>query len=148
MRDWSSDVCSSDLVITSGFGEVGDHETEKKLVETAHKYGMRMLGPNIIGTLSNSDKCNASFATMLPLDGSGSLISQSGALLIALDMGTYLRGVSFNKLISLENMADVDFADIIDWLQDDPAVNCISLYIEGLSCSLSRSRTSRNDMCS
>lgn len=119
-------------VITSGFGEVGDHETERALVETAHKYGMRMLGPNIIGTLSNSDKCNASFATMLPLAGSGSLISQSGALLIALDMGTYLRGVGFDKLVSLGNMADVDFADIIDWLQDDPAVNCVSLYIEGL----------------
>lgn len=119
-------------VITSGFGEVGDHETERKLVETAHKYGMRLLGPNIIGTLSNSDKCNASFATMLPLGGSGSLISQSGALLIALDMGTYLRGVGFDKLVSLGNMADVDFADIIEWLQDDPAVNCISLYIEGL----------------
>lgn len=119
-------------VITSGFGEVGDHETEAKLVETAHKYGMRLLGPNIIGTLSNSDKCNASFATMLPLPGSGALISQSGALLIALDMGTYLRGVGFDKLISLGNMADVDFADIIEWLQDDPAVNCISLYIEGL----------------
>ena len=119
-------------VITSGFGEVGDQETERKLVEAAHKYGMRLLGPNIIGTLSNSDKCNASFATMLPLGGSGSLISQSGALLIALDMGTYLRGVGFDKLVSLGNMADVDFADIIDWLQDDPAVNCISLYIEGL----------------
>ena len=119
-------------VITSGFGEVGDQETERKLVEAAHKYGMRLLGPNIIGTLSNSDKCNASFATMLPLGGSGSLISQSGALLIALDMGTYLRGVGFDKLVSLGNMADVDFADIIEWLQDDPAVNCISLYIEGL----------------
>ena len=119
-------------VITSGFGEVGDQETERKLVEAAHKYGMRLLGPNIIGTLSNSDKCNASFATMLPLGGSGSLISQSGALLIALDMGTYLRGVGFDKLVSLGNMADVDFADIIKWLQDDPAVNCISLYIEGL----------------
>ena len=119
-------------IITSGFGEVGDQETERKLVEAAHKYGMRLLGPNIIGTLSNSDKCNASFATMLPLGGSGSLISQSGALLIALDMGTYLRGVGFDKLVSLGNMADVDFADIIEWLQDDPAVNCISLYIEGL----------------
>lgn len=119
-------------VITSGFGEVGDQETERKLVEAAHKYGMRLLGPNIIGTLSNSDKCNASFATMLPLEGNGSLISQSGALLIALDMGTYLRGVGFDKLVSLGNMADVDFADIIEWLQDDPAVNCISLYIEGL----------------
>ena len=85
-------------VITSGFGEVGDHETEAKLVEMAHKYGMRMIGPNIIGTLSNSDKLNASFANILPLPGEASLISQSGALLIALDEATHLRGVGFDKL--------------------------------------------------
>ena len=119
-------------VITSGFGEVGDHETENKLVETCRQYGMRLLGPNIIGSLSNSDKLNASFAPMLPLPGNGALISQSGALLIALDAGTYLRGVGFDKLFSLGNMADVDFADIIEWLDDDPATRCTALYIEGL----------------
>ena len=119
-------------VITSGFGEVGDHETENKLVETCRTYGMRLLGPNIIGSLSNSDKLNASFAPMLPLPGNGALISQSGALLIALDAGTYLRGVGFDKLFSLGNMADVDFADIIEWLEDDPATRCTALYIEGL----------------
>ena len=119
-------------VITSGFGEVGDHETENKLVETCRQYGMRLLGPNIIGSLSNSDKLNASFAPLLPLPGNGALISQSGALLIALDAGTYLRGVGFDKLFSLGNMADVDFADIIEWLDDDPATRCTALYIEGL----------------
>ncbi|NMA13195.1 MAG: CoA-binding protein [Chloroflexi bacterium] len=119
-------------VITSGFGEVGDHETEAKLVEMAHKYGMRMIGPNIIGTLSNSDKLNASFANILPLPGEASLISQSGALLIALDEATHLRGVGFDKLFSLGNMADIDFADIIEWLADDENTKCIALYIEGL----------------
>ena len=119
-------------IITSGFGEIGDHETENAIVETAHRYGMRVLGPNIIGSLSNSDKLNASFAPMLPLPGDASLISQSGALLIALDAGTYLRGVGFDKLFSLGNMADVDFADIIEWLDQDERTKCISLYIEGL----------------
>lgn len=119
-------------VITSGFGEVGEHELEKSLVTTAHQYGMRMLGPNIIGTLSNSDKLNASFANTLPLPGEASLISQSGALLIALDAATHLRGVGFDKLFSLGNMADVDFADIIEWLADDENTKCIALYIEGL----------------
>lgn len=119
-------------VITSGFGEVGEHELEKSLVTTAHQYGMRMLGPNIIGTLSNSDKLNASFANTLPLPGEASLISQSGALLIALDAATHLRGVGFDKLFSLGNMADVDFADIIEWLADDKNTKCIALYIEGL----------------
>ncbi len=119
-------------VITSGFGEVGDHETENLLVETCRKYGMRLLGPNIIGSLSNSDHLNASFAPCLPLEGNGSLISQSGALLIALNSGTYLRGVGFDKLFSLGNMSDVDFADIIEWLDTDPNTKCTALYIEGL----------------
>lgn len=119
-------------IITSGFSEIGDHETENAIVETARRYGMRILGPNIIGYISNSDKLNASFAPMLPLPGNASLISQSGALLIALEAGTYLRGVGFDKLFSLGNMADIDFADVIEWLNEDENTKCISLYIEGL----------------
>ena len=60
------------------------------------------------------------------------LISQSGALLIALDAGTYLRGVGFDKLFSLGNMADVDFADIVEWLDQDDHTNSIALYVEGM----------------
>ena len=40
------------IVITSGFSEVGEVELEKELVRLAHSYGMRVLGPNIVGTLS------------------------------------------------------------------------------------------------
>lgn len=120
------------IVIASGFSEVGKTELEKKLVETAREYGMRVLGPNVVGTLSNSDKLNASFAPFLPLDGSASLVSQSGALLIAIDAITYTRRIGFDKLVSIGNMSDVNFADMISWLNEDEETNCISLYIEGL----------------
>lgn len=119
------------IIVTSGFSEVGRRDLEKEIVDIAHRYGTRILGPNIVGILSNSDKMNASFAPFLPLEGKASLISQSGALLIALDAATYTRRVGFDKLISIGNMSDVDFADTVTWLNDDPATTCISLYIEG-----------------
>jgi acetyltransferase len=120
------------IVITSGFSEVGRKDLEEELVRTASKYGTRVLGPNIVGSLSNTDRFNGSFAPGLPLPGKASLISQSGALLIALDAATYTRKVGFDKLISIGNMSDVDFADLIEWLDDDKDTYCISLYIEGL----------------
>jgi acetyltransferase len=119
------------IIITSGFSESGHRDLENQIVEIARRYGTRILGPNIVGTLSNSDKLNASFAPFLPLPGKAALVSQSGALLIALDAATYTRRVGFDKLISIGNMSDVDFADTISWLNDDPNTACISLYIEG-----------------
>jgi acyl-CoA synthetase (NDP forming) len=119
------------IIITSGFSEVGRKDLEDEIVEKAKLQGMRILGPNIVGYLSNSDKINASFAPFLPLPGKASLVSQSGALLIAIDASSYIRGVGFDKLISIGNMSDVDFADCVTWLNHDPKTSCISLYIEG-----------------
>lgn len=119
------------IIITSGFTESGRRDLEDEIVRIAHSYGMRILGPNIVGTLSNSDKLNASFAPFLPLPGKASLISQSGALLIAIDAATYTRNIGFDKLVSIGNMSDVDFADLVDWLNEDPNTTCITLYIEG-----------------
>jgi len=120
------------IVITSGFSEVGETELEEEIVRVAHSFGMRVLGPNVVGTLSNSDKLNASFAPFLPLDGSASLVSQSGALLIAIDAITYTRRIGFDKLISIGNMSDVNFADMVSWLNEDERTKCITFYIEGL----------------
>jgi acetate---CoA ligase (ADP-forming) len=119
------------IIITSGFSEVGDKELEQKIIDIAKANKMRILGPNIVGTLSNSDKMNASFAPGLPLPGKAALITQSGALLIAIDAASFSRGVGFDKLISIGNMCDVDFADIIEWLDEDKDSTCVSLYIEG-----------------
>ncbi|MBN1825397.1 MAG: acetate--CoA ligase family protein [Candidatus Eisenbacteria bacterium] len=119
------------IIIASGFSEVGERDLENRLVEIARSYGMRILGPNIVGTLSNSDKLNASFAPFLPLPGKASLVSQSGALLIAIDAATFTRRVGFDKLISIGNMSDVNFADAVEWLSHDENTGCITLYIEG-----------------
>jgi acetyltransferase len=119
-------------IITSGFSEVGDHALEDEIVSIAREYGMRIIGPNIIGVLSNSDKMNASFYNYLPFDGKAALVSQSGALLIAMAAATYTRRVGFDKMISIGNQADLDFADLITYLNEDENTSCITLYIEGI----------------
>ncbi|MGB8981409.1 MAG: acetate--CoA ligase family protein, partial [Anaerolineales bacterium] len=131
-------------VITSGFSEVGRQDLEQEMLEIARKYGMRILGPNIVGTLSNSDKLNASFAPFLPFPGKATLITQSGALLIAMDAITYTRKVGFDKMISIGNMADIDFADLITWLDTDENTSCICLYIEGFKDGRKFIEASRN----
>ncbi len=119
-------------VIASGFSEVGRHDLEKQLVDISRKYGMRVLGPNIVGIMNNPLRMNASFAPHLPYPGKINLISQSGALLVALDSRTWVDRVGMSYLISIGNMSDLDFADLIDYFKNDPDTSCISLYVEGI----------------
>lgn len=122
------------VIITSGFSEVGHEgaELERQIVEVAKSGGGRVMGPNIVGVLLNESKANASFAPSLPYPGKTALISQSGALLISLDMATFVRQLGASSMISLGNMSDVDFSDCIDFYAQDEMTNCISLYIEGV----------------
>lgn len=121
------------IVIASGYSEIGEAglALENELVHVAHRYGMCVLGPNIVGVMSNSDRCNASFAPFMPLPGKAAMISQSGALLIAMTVATYTRNVGFDKMISVGNMSDVSFSDLVRWLDRDPNTACITIYVEG-----------------
>jgi len=118
-------------VISSGFAEVGNIEAEKQLREICDRYNMWLVGPNIIGTLSNPAKCNASFSPHLPYPGKIAFVSQSGALLIGLIGQTVLKKIGMSHVISHGNMAGLDFADFVEALDKDENTNVICLYIEG-----------------
>ena len=102
------------------------------MVQIARASGGRVIGPNIVGITNSAGKCNASFAPCLPYPGRTALISQSGALVIALDTVTFVRRFGVSSMISLGNMADVDFSDCVEYFGQDLNTNCIALYIEGL----------------
>jgi acetyltransferase len=120
------------VVITSGFSEVGNTEGERELLRVVRETGGRVIGPNVVGILLNGTQANASFAPYLPYKGKTCLVSQSGALLIALDVTTYARMLGCSAMVSLGNMSDLDFADAVRYFDTDPGTACISMYIEGL----------------
>ncbi len=120
------------VIIASGFSEVGRKDLEDQVLEIAKKYDMRILGPNVVGIMNNPLKANASFGPYLPYPGKAALISQSGALLIAMDARTWADKVGISHMISIGNMADLNFGDLIEYFNEDPDTNVISLYMEGV----------------
>lgn len=120
------------VVITAGFGEVGNVEAEKKLVEIARSYGMRVLGPNIFGIAYTPSRLNATFGPKEIREGSIAFISQSGALGIALMGWTVMEEIGLSALVSIGNMADLDVAEISEYLAEDENTRVITMYLEGL----------------
>lgn len=126
------------VVLSAGFREVGPAgaELERKLVEAARRYGLRVVGPNCIGVYSPSTGVNATFLDPerqgLPGPGPIAFISQSGALGAAVLDWAEARGIGVSRFVSVGNKADVDEADLLAFLRRDPETRSIALYIEGV----------------
>ncbi len=121
------------VIITAGFGETGEEgkKEERELVEIAHKYGMRLIGPNCVGIMNTHNDMNATFI-MDAKKGSIGFVSQSGALGAGIVYKTVKEGIGFSKFISVGNMADLDFAELMEYLGETEEDRAIALYIEGL----------------
>ncbi|MHA1432816.1 MAG: acetate--CoA ligase family protein [Candidatus Heimdallarchaeota archaeon] len=123
----------SAAIITSGFGEVGDHETERKLVEIAEKYDMPFIGPNIFGMVYAPANLNASFGPADVKPGKVAFITQSGALGIALMGWTITNKIGLSSIVSIGNKAQIGESELMEgYLKDDPNTSAILLYVEGL----------------
>ncbi|WP_043112397.1 acetate--CoA ligase family protein [Solimonas flava] len=122
------------VVITAGFGELGEQgkALQRAAVDAARAHGARLIGPNCLGLQAPAIGLNASFAQLLPPPGRLAFVSQSGAMATALLDWAAPRGIGFSQLVSLGDMADVDFADLLRYLADEPGTQAILLYIEGL----------------
>lgn len=124
----------SAVIITAGFGEIGAEgkELERRLLENAKRYGIRLIGPNCLGVMRPSIGLNATFNNGGANTGNLALVSQSGALCTAILDWAQINDVGFSSVISLGSSADVDFGEILDYLVSDPQTQSILLYIEGI----------------
>jgi len=120
------------VIITAGFSEVGNREQEKELVETAHKYGMRIIGPNCLGIMRTYNNLNASFSDFAPLKGPIAFISQSGALCTAVINYSFEESIGFSNFVSIGNKSDVTDANLLYYFLEDDKTKVISLYIESI----------------
>ncbi|MEM0454013.1 MAG: CoA-binding protein [Sulfolobales archaeon] len=127
------------IVISAGFKELGTSEgieAEKKIVEIARKYGMRVIGPNCMGVYVPKVGLNTTFLNPermdFPCHGNIAFISQSGAFGIAVLDWAAMRGIGISKFVSLGNKCDVDESDLLNYLVGDDDTQVITMYIEGL----------------
>jgi len=120
------------VVITSGFSEIGNIEWERKIVEDARKHGARILGPNVFGIFSAKAPINATFGPEKIMKGNIGVISQSGALGIAMIGKSAEDNIGVSTIVSTGNKADLSEVDILSYLFQDEMTKVIFMYIEGL----------------
>ncbi|MGI0010584.1 MAG: acetate--CoA ligase family protein, partial [Nitrosopumilaceae archaeon] len=124
------------VVIVSGGGkELGGEraamEAEVKRLSETHK--IRIIGPNCIGMFNAANRLDCAFqgqARMVRAKlGDVAFLSQSGTMGISFLETADSFGLS--KMVSYGNRSDVDEADMIWYLANDPQTKVIALYVEG-----------------
>ena len=129
------------IVMSSGFAE-SDADgvlAQARLVEIAKNSGMRLVGPNCIGSVGGAKKLVASFSPVFSAPttnveaGSIALVSQSGALGYGMYSLGLDQGVPLGVVVTTGNEADVTNLEVANALADDPTISAILLYAESLT---------------
>lgn len=138
-RELVMDVCEeaaalgvpAAIVITADKSH-GETSLKHQLAELARRTGLRIVGPNCLGLIVPGSGLNASFAAQPVQRGDLALISQSGAIAVSLVAWAHERKIGFSGLASIGDMADVGFADLLDWFAQDGSTKAILLYVEAI----------------
>ena len=124
------------MVIISGGGkELGGERAaiEQQIKELSNQLKVRIIGPNCIGMFNGENRLDCAFQgherMIRPKKGDVAFLSQSGTVGIAFMETSDAFGMS--KMISYGNRSDVDEADMIWYLSEDPQTKVIGLYVEG-----------------
>ncbi len=123
-------------VISAGFAEVGPEGAARqaRLVATASERGVRLVGPNCTGVLGGvgDGRFNATFSRTLPAAGGAFLLSQSGAVGLAVLEAADARGLGIGAFVSIGNAVDVSTNDLLRYWEDESAADVILLYLESI----------------
>ena len=120
------------LIVTSGFSEVGNISEEKKVAHYAREHGTRIMGPNMFGLYSSTASLNATVGPKEVKSGKVAIITQSGAIGLAMIGKTYVENVGLSAICSVGNRCDFDETDLLEYLIHHEDTKVILIYIEGL----------------
>ena len=121
------------VVLSAGFGGVDGRELKDRILAAARPHLLRLVGPNCVGLLAPAIGLNASFAHLMPAKGNLAFLSQSGAIITSVIDWAKARNIGFSYLVSMGEMADVDFGDMLDYLAGDGRTTAILLYMEAVT---------------
>jgi acetyl coenzyme A synthetase (ADP forming)-like protein len=127
----------SAIIISAGFREIGAAglQREEEIKAIAKKYNISFIGPNCLGVINTDPLAhlNASFARMMPEEGTIAFLSQSGALCTAVLDYAQAKHIGFSKFVSFGNKASINEIDLMRYLKNDPKTKVILIYLEEIT---------------
>jgi len=125
------------VIFSSGFAETGaqGEAAQRELIETARAGELRFCGPNSVGIINAFERVTASFSEYLEgalPAGPVAFFSQSGAYGTAIAVLARERQLGLGYFVNTGNEADVEIADAIDFIVEDPRIRIVAGYLEGM----------------
>ena len=124
------------VILTAGFAE-GEAQVGKEraaeLLAAARPHLLRIVGPNCLGIAVPGIGLDATFAPAPLLSGNIAFLTQSGAMATTVLDWALPRGIGFSAIVSMGDMADVDFGDLLDYFALDTATEAILIYAEAVT---------------
>src|SRR6516225_111914 len=124
------------VILTAGFAEgeasIGK-ERAAQMLAAARPHLLRIVGPNCLGIAAPGIGLNATFAPATLLPGNIAFLTQSGAMATTVLDWALPRRVGFSTIVSMGDMSDVDFGDLLDYFVFDEATHAILIYAEAIT---------------
>ncbi len=139
MRDIAEKGIKAVVIITGGFGELGEEgkRMEREIYEIAKANGIRVIGPNCVGVYVPDTGVDTVFLPENKMDrpksGPIAFVTQSGAFAAAMLDWAAGAGIGIGKMVSYGNKLDVDDADLMDYFIHDDEIRVVTFYIEGVN---------------
>ncbi len=126
----------SAVIVSAGRCECGGEEVQRlydRMLSSARPHLLRIMGPNSLGIIVPGVGLNAGLGHLQPLKGNIAFVTQSGGIrATVLDWATS-KGIGFSHIVSMGDMSDVDFGDMLDYLATDFKTKSILLFTETIT---------------
>ena len=136
LQDCAAKGINSIILSTGGYSDVGEEgaREQKVIVCQARKAGIRIMGPNSIGTLNPSVGMATSIVGLDPIKPGGvSIIGQSGVF--SSGWARWIadtRPFGLAKVACIGNKGDINESDLLEYLAGDDQTTTIGMYLEGV----------------
>lgn len=128
IRELAQTGARAAVVVTAGIG--AENGLRQEMLDASRPACLRILGPNCLGLQVPGIGLDASFSHLTARRGNLALLSQSGAIVVAMLDWAEAREIGFSVVASMGDMADVDMGDLLDYLAADPNTRAILMYLE------------------
>src|ERR1700732_3851079 len=137
VRDAAAGGARSATIVTSGFSELQDDESQRlaaELQQAVRETGLAVTGPNCLGNLSAGEKLftNIDDRVVTMEAGPVAIAGQSGAIVMAIRQALEDRGVGVGYMVTTGNEAGLETPDLMSYFAADPSVRVIVVYLEGV----------------
>jgi acyl-CoA synthetase (NDP forming) len=137
IRDAAAAGARSATIVTSGFSELQDDESQRLAAElqaAIQQTGLAVTGPNCLGNLSAGEKLFTNIDDRIVTMEAGpvAIAGQSGAIVMAIRQALEDRGVGVGYMVTTGNEAGLETPDLMAYFAADPSVRVIVVYLEGV----------------